>query len=246
MKNLTIKIFTILFLLFTATLIYSEDINFFTRSTFSNSQFWESQSFNDDPNFERNVFTNFFSGSTGFGMEFIIWDNGKARGSRIFFKTGLDLLFSGFSYAGAYDVVNVDHGMASLNINGGAFYSGLDWDFFVGGTFPRTDLIWGFGCIWNFMFPSYSPVYNVNSFVENYQFYAVPAVLLGYDIIIPKTKFKITPQIRAGFTCNSVTPGDLIRDMGTHGGSYIKHVMYSGPYIDFSVAFSFASVKWKD
>lgn len=235
--------------------LYSEDINFFTRSTFSNSQFWESQSYQDNPDYERNVFTNFFSGSVGFGMEFIIWDIGKTRGSRIFFKTGIDIVFSGISYAGAYSdydpndadhKFNKDHNMTSLNINGGAFYSGLDWDFFVGGTFPKTDLLWGFGCIWNMLFPAYSPIYNVNSFVENYQFYAVPAVLIGYDIVIPKTKLKITPQIRAGFTCNPIIPADLIRDMSIHGGSYIKHVMYSGPYIDFSVAFSFASIKWKN
>ena len=182
---------------------------------------------------------------------------GKTRGSRLFVKTSTDLIFSGINYAGQYDNSgeyvaqgvfvgeSTNHAMYPLDINGGAFYTGLDWDLFFGGTFPRTDLIWGFGCIFTFLFPVYSPKYNTASFIETWNFYAAPAILLGYDIFIPNTKFKITPQIRAGFTCNPIIPGDLIRDTSTTGGNWENFIKLSGPYIDFSVAFSFYSVQWK-
>jgi len=278
MKKNKLIFILILFLTVASNLFFSENINFFVKTLFSNSQFWESQ-LNDsnpqNPNDIRNVFTNFFSGGIGFGMEFIIWDMTKARGSRLFFKTSADFIFSGITYAGYYDNSGTyitpdtfvstasDHSMHQLNINDGLFLTGLDLDLFFGGSFPRTDLIWGFGCIFDFLFPTYSPKYDIPTyFLERSFFYAVPAVLLGYDINIPNTKFKITPQIRVGFTCNPVIPGDLLKEnnpnndmsidyMDANGnmlkryGTYEKFISLSGPYIDFSIAFTFGSIQWK-
>ena len=245
-KKLFFAIFTILFL---NSLIFSENLYFFTRSTFSNSQFWERQKVKYDGKSDdtRKVFSNLFSGTMGVGLEFIIWDIGKKNGSRLFFKTGTDLVLSGISYTGAYldrksdDPKHNLNELYSLNINGGLFLTGIDWDFYFGGTIPKTDLIWGFGCIWTFLFPAYSPKYDVNTFFEKWHFYAV----FGYDIHIPNTNFKITPQVRAGFTCNPLIADDIIGDMSTVGGDYEQIDQYSGPYFDFSVAFSFTSFKWK-
>ena len=57
--------------------------------------------------------------------------------------------------------------------------------------------------------------------------------------------FKITPQIRAGFTCNPFIPDDLIRDTVTINGKFARTHAYSGFYGDFSVAFSFVGIQWK-
>jgi len=66
---------------------------------------------------------------------------------------------------------------------------------------------------------------------------------LAYDIFIPNTKFKITPQIRTGITCNPLIPNDLVGGMDQY--DLTKTEMYSGFYVDISVAFSFYSVQWK-
>ncbi len=244
-KSLFFYILIFVYILISSNFIFSEDINFFTRTTFSNSQFWERQVNQYDDDDSRKVFSNFFSGSIGAGLEFIIWDIGITKGSRLFFKHGIDLVFSGISYAGAYDDQSANFTMYALDIDGGALFVGIDWDFYIGGTFPKTDLIWGLGCMWNFLFPSYSPNNEVSGFFEKWHFYAVPSIFLGYDIHIPNTKFKITPQLKVGFTCNPLIPDDLIGDMATVGGDYKQTELYSGPYFDFSVAFTFASVQWK-
>lgn len=245
MKKNLIFFMLFLFCIILSNNLFSEDVNFFTRTTFSNSQFWERQVKKYDQSDSRKVFSNFFTGSIGAGVEFIIWDIGVNKGSRIFIKHGVDLLFSGISFAGAYNDNGANISMYALNINGGAFFTGVGWDFYFGGTFPKTDLIWGFGCTWNFLFPTYSPKYNVANFFEKWHFYAVPSIILGYDIHIPDTKFKITPQLKAGFTCNPLIPDDLIRDMATVGGEYIQTDLYSGAYFEASVAFTFAAVQWK-
>lgn len=248
MKKSLLFFILIIFYIVSSNFLFSEDINFFTRTSFSNSQFWERQVKKFDESESRKVFANFFTGSIGVGIEFIIWDVGIQKGSRLFVKHGVDLAFSGISYAGAYND-NVDnvttYSMYSLDINGGAFFTGVDWDFYFGGTFPRTDLIWGIGCMWNFLFPSYSPKYDVTDFYEKWHFYAVPSIFLGYDIRIPNTKFKITPQLKAGFTCNPLIPDDLISDMATVGGDYVQADLYSGAYFEASVAFTFVSIQWK-
>jgi hypothetical protein len=175
-----------------------------------------------------------------------IFDAGKKRGSRIFFKTGVDMVFSGVSFIGAYEDDETDHGIYELNKNGGAFFFGIDWDLFFGGTFPKTDFIWGFGCIWTFLFPVYSPKYDVNTFFEPWHFYATPTILFGYDLKIPNSNFKLTPQIKVGITCNPLIPDDLIRDMITVGGKYFQAEQYSGLYIDLSLAFSFVKITWRN
>jgi hypothetical protein len=254
MNKIRHLIFSIFFLTLTNVFIFSENINFFSRTFFSNSQFWLQERSNiednNDDNNKRNIYTNFFSGGAGAGMEFIIWDMGKAKGSRLFFKTGADFVLSGLSYSGGFYYDTLDHTMFQINTNGGAMFTGIDWDFFLGGSFPKTDLLWGFGCIYNFLFPSYSPKYNVSNFNQKWYFYAVPAIMLGYDITIPKTNFKITPQIRAGFTCNPVIPRELYannnsNEFSTYNNRYAQ-TLQSGPYFDFSIAFTFTSVKWKE
>lgn len=237
-------------ILISSNFIFSEDINFFTRTAFSNSQFWERQVDQFDEDDSRKVFSNFFSGSFGAGLEFIIWDIGVSKGSRLFFKTGVDVVFSGISFIGAYNDQSDNVRMYSLytinsNSNRGLFLTGLDWDFYIGGTFPKTDLIWGLGCMWVFLFPVYSPEYDTANFIEKWHFYAVPSLLIGYDFRIKNTKFKITPQLKAGFTCNPLIPDDLLRDMATVGGDYKQTELYSGAYFECSVAFTFASVQWK-
>lgn len=247
---------TILFLLFLLFLsanisIHSENIYFSTRTTFANAQFWERQVHKEYSDFSRKIFANYFSGSVGVGMEMIIWDMGKKRGSRLYFKTGFDMLFSGLSFMGGYKEQEPNAQFYKYDDNGKAFYMGFDWDIYVGGTFPKTDLIWGFGSMFVFLFPTYSPNIPVSSFYEKYSFYAVPSILLAYDIFIPNTKFKITPQLKLGFTANPMIPDDLLgvegtRDMDTVGGNYVRDYLYSGLYIDISVAFSFLSITWKD
>jgi len=242
------KKLTIVVLLFLTEIIFSENIYFFTRTTFADSQFWEKNNkynSNGDLIDSRRVFANFLTGSIGAGVEMVIWDIGKKRGSRIYFKGGIDVLFMGPTYFG---IIEEDNGIGSIidrSLNGGAFYTGFDFDLFVGGTFPKTDLLWGFGSIFHFTFPAYSPVIGVENFKsgERFAFYAAPSLLLGYDIFIPYNNFKITPQIRVGLTCLPLIPDDLIGDMNNY--NLDKTDMYSGLYIDFSVAFSFYAIQWK-
>lgn len=260
-KKLLLLCFIIGNLLYIQTL-FAENIYFSARTTFSNSQFWEKNGINTDndyngqrADYERKIFSNFFSGSLGLGIEMIIWDNGKKRGSRIFFKSGIDFVFSGIHTVASYDDGVFPVTMKQHDINGGAFYVGTDWDIYLGGTLPKTDFIWGFGCMFTFLFPAYSPHANVLDFFQKYAFYATPSIIFGYDYFIPNTNFKITPQARIGFTCSSVIPYDLLDDvtLGNTQKAYIpagytegEPEMYSGLYIDISVAFSFLSVEWKD
>lgn len=228
--------------------VHSENIYLFSRLTFANSQFWEKNVLTDSSDNvvkARRVFSNFFTGSIGAGVEMVIWDNGIKRGSRIYFKSGFDVLFSGPSFFG---VMEGDSPMGTLTpspLNGGAFYAGFDMDLYVGGTFPKTDLLWGFGSMFYFTFPGYSPLISVDKFdsTERFAFYAAPFISLAYDIFIPNTKFKITPQIRTGITCNPLIPNDLVGGMDQY--DLTKTEMYSGFYVDISVAFSFYSVQWK-
>jgi|GEM_PF-1285961 len=231
-------------LFFINSFINSENIYFSTRGTFANSQFWEREKESHHTLNSRKVFTNFFSGSFGFGMEMEIWDFGIKRGSRIFWKTGIDVVFSGISYAAAYEDDEGYPYTSELNINGGCFYTGIAWDIFIGGTFPKTNLIWGFGAIWTFLFPVYSPNIPVSSFNERWHFYATPTFLLGYDIFIANRRFKLTPQMRVGFTCNPLIPHDVV-DMEGPDNKYFPAEMYSGLYVDFSISFSFYSIEWK-
>ncbi|MCK4796639.1 MAG: hypothetical protein KAT05_04615, partial [Spirochaetes bacterium] len=75
--------------------LFSKNIYLFSRTTFSNSQFWEKQVNKNDSDNYRRIFSNYFTGSAGIGIEMIIWDIGKKRGSRLFFKGGVDLIFAG-------------------------------------------------------------------------------------------------------------------------------------------------------
>jgi hypothetical protein len=251
MKKKIIFALAMFVILFTAYNSFAENVYFSTRVSFSNSQFWEQQTDMNNSKNIRKMFSNYFSGNVGMQVEMVIWDIGKKRGSRIFFKGGTDLIFSGLSFIGGYKQNDIAHTFYQYNMNGGAFYLGLGWDIFIGGTFPKTDLVWGFGCLFNFLFPSYSPTIAVSSFTQKYAFYAVPCIMLGYDIFIPNTKFKLTPQMRVGFTCNPLIPYDLLatrdyRDMYVVGGIYKPTAQYSGLYIDMSLAFSFITIKWKD
>jgi len=135
--------------------------------------------------------------------------------------------------------------LTSSPLNGGAFYTGFDMDLCVGGSFPKTNLLWGFGCMFYFTFPGYSPLIPVYKFdpTERFAFYAAPFISLAYDIFIPDTGFKITPQIRTGITCNPLIPNDLVGGMNQY--DLAKTEMYSGFYVDISVAFSFYSFQWK-
>lgn len=258
MKKFIFLLLLIINIFFIINNTFAENIYFSTRAAFSDSQFWERHENTEhsatDPVTARKIFSNFFSGSIGLGMEMIIWDIGKKRGSRIFFKTGIDMVFSGISTVAYYNENEDNPETQLLDIEGGAFYMGLDWDIFIGGSIPKTDLIWGFGCIFTFLFPTYAPAHNVQTFREYYLFYAAPTILFGYDIFIPMTDFKITPQMRVGFTCNPLIPDDLLQDTTLTGGKFESPSyggtdgagMYSGLYIDLSVAFSFFSIEWKD
>jgi hypothetical protein len=246
--SMKLKYIFIILLFFTGISLYSENIYFYTKTNFAISQFWEGFSSNENGNkiIDRKFFSNFLTGSIGMGMEMVIWDMGVKRGSRLYFKTGIDMLFSGPTYIGYYNENTSNGSLYQANMHGSAFFMGMDMDFFFGGTFPKTDLLWGFGSIFNFMFPVYSPY--TTSFNTKFYFYATPSILLGYDIAIPDTKFKITPQIRAGITCVPVMPSEIISETAGYEQGY-GHVLttgfYSGFYIDFSVAFSFWNVTWK-
>ncbi len=225
--------------------IFAENIYLNTRTTFAVSQFWEYNAFkeSDEVKLARRKFANYLTGSIGAGMEMVIWDNGKKRGSRLYFKGGMDLIFAGPTYFGQMNGTDIYAPMNKVDLGGGIFYTGFDMDFYIGGTFPKTDLLWGIGSMFYFTFPVYCPTMAISDFSshEKFAFYAAPSLLLGYDIFIPDSKFKITPQLRTGITCYPLLPDDFFKD----NNSYNTTEMYSGFYIDISVAFSFFSVQWK-
>ena len=227
--------------------IFAEDIFLNVRTTFAISQFWEYDAITNDDTVvndqARRKFSNFLTGSIGAGMEMVIWDNGRKRGSRLYFKGGLDLCFAGPTYFGQMLGTNTAAAMEAVAMKGGIFYTGLDMDIYIGGSFPKTDLLWGIGSMFYFMFPAHSPEIAVSDFAANekFAFYAAPSILLAYDIFIPNTKFKITPQLRTGITCNPIIPDNFFAD----GKDYNTNELYSGFYIDISVAFSFFAVRWK-
>ena len=243
------KILLILILPIMITInIFSEHIFLFSRTTFAVSQFWEKNVAIDDSGNvtdARRVFSNFLTGSLGIGMEMVIWDNGRKRGSRIYVKTGMDVLFSGPTNFGVISGESASGTLKKKSLNGGAFYSGFDLDLFFGGTFPMMDLFWGIGSVFYFTFAGYAPKVGIDNFNvnERFAFYAAPALILGYDIFLPNTNYKITPQIRTGITCIPLIPDDLVGGMDKYNSD--KTEMYSGFYVDISVAFSFYSAQWK-
>ncbi len=247
MFNINKRLAIIVICTFCVVSLFAEDIFLNTRTTFAISQFWEYDAITDDGtvvnNQARRKFSNFLTGSIGAGMEMVIWDNGRKRGSRLYFKGGMDLVFAGPTYFGQMLGTNTMAPMEDVPMQGSIFYTGLDMDIYIGGSFPKTDLLWGVGSLFYFMFPSYSPEIPVADFAshEKFAFYATPSLLLAYDIFIPHTKFKITPQLRTGITCYPLLPDDFFAD----GKDYNTNEMYSGFYIDISVAFSFFAVRWK-
>lgn len=247
--------------------ISAENIYLFTRGGFTISQFWEGDT-TGDTNLEeddhedlvhRKYFSNFLSGTFGIGVEMVIWDNGKKRGSRLFVKSCIDLILSGPTYASYVDhnpdkAINDYTFSESGHLTKSSLYAGFGFDVYIGGTFPKTDIIWGIGSGFNFLFPTNSDVYKNKNWFKNYYyegftpFYASPSLLIGYDITIPNTNYKITPQLRTGITCLPLIPKDIMTDSSrkdSAGNDFKTRESYSGFYIDLSVAFSFYAIQWK-
>ncbi len=262
MKNLTALIITII-LMISGTKIFSESFYFYGTSSFGMHQYWELQLEKDPTGKQtgekRRFFSNFLSGSFGLGLEMVIWDMGVKRGSRIYFKSGINMIFMAPNYLGylpALDPANPSSTstMNGVNLNGGAFYTGFNLDFIFGGSFPKTDLIWGLGVVLNFTFPSYSGIsLRPNYIHEEFAFFAEPFISIGYDFNIPDTKMKITPQLRTGFTCVPLIPDFLLSDMNKNGSvnyysteySANEFGQYSGLFVEVSVAITFMSIEWR-
>ncbi|MCG8572893.1 MAG: hypothetical protein MJB14_22400, partial [Spirochaetes bacterium] len=219
-----IILFSLLVILFIPFCVTAEDIKFHVRTSIANAQFWQRFCYTDNETTIDNdmkIFSNNLMGNFGIGMEWILFDVGKKRGSRMFIKSGIDFIFTmSPTYVGktngysTWDETAKD-GMKNLGLAGDINYLGFDMDLFFGGTFPKTDLIWSFGAIFNFVFPVYSenvPISSLKSY-ERFRFFATPCISIGYDIHIPNTNFKITPQIRTGITCLPVIPHSLINNI---------------------------------
>lgn len=235
----------------TFTSLFAEDIFIQGRSSVFNAQFWERRTSSDTDTFKnQKIMTNTTGGSFGASAEWVMWDMGKTRGSRISLFGGLDVVFLGLNYMG-----HTDDGMAWSEMHdidleaGGAFYSGFKLDLYFCGTFPRTDLKWGFGFDANFMFQSYASVVKPYD-DEIFSPFFTPSVLLAYDILLKKTAtviYKLTPMLKVGLTCYPMVPDYFMTNMSNYG--YLKESSpenwYSGFYIELSVSTSFMSFKWK-
>lgn len=253
-------LFLIAALIMSTAILSAEDINFFVRSTpIAVAQFWEihyenvrykSGQYEDGtPKYSsRDEGTKFFSNnllsSVGVGFEWIIWDMGKKHGSRIYLKWGIDYVYTMFpTLIGSMPDDLRFHWAQEENV-GALNYTGFNLDLFFGGTFPKTDLLWGIGSYFFFTFPIYSSRMDVTWFsdYEKFAFFAAPCITLGYDIFVPNSPFKITPQIAGGITCNPVMPDDVIDDIGE---KFESKSPYSGFFFSASVAFTFKSIQWR-
>ena len=123
------------------------------------------------------------------------------------------------------------------------------YDLYFTGTFPRTDLKWGFGFDANFMFQSYASVVKPND-DEIFSPFFTPSVLLAYDILLKKTAtviYKLTPMLKVGITCYPMVPDYFMENMSNY--NYLNESSpenwYSGFYIELSVSTSFMSFQWK-
>lgn len=251
------SIFFIIFTLAFTSLIYSEDIYFYSKTSFKNAQFWEKQYNRYAHSDTWNLYSNFFIGSIGAGVDWVIWDNGKKIGSRVFLKSDINLDFAGLSFLGGYKDASsklYDYSLNTLydlqakddNNKDGAFYIGTTIELYMGGTFPRTDLVWGIGSGFSFYFPAYAVTKSAVTFNEKFKFFATPSLLLAYDFFIPETKLKITPQLIAGFTCNPLIPNDLVDINNKYVKTeYYTLTPYSGAFFELSVLFSFMKLQWK-
>lgn len=238
-KNIPVLV---IFLLMSVSL-FSEDIFLFSRASFINAQFWERQVAKDDSSeSDRKVMSNYTGGSVGAGMEFVIWDLGKKRGSRLFFISGVDVAFLGLNYLGHIPDTLTYNPMKTVSIKGGASSVGVDFDFFLGGTFPRTDLKWGVGSNFYFMFSSYSSVALSES--EKFSFFTTPSVFIAYDFFIKNTELKITPMLKTGITCVPMIPYDYFDNMNHYEASAAEN-WYSGIFVELSVSVAFKSFRWK-
>ncbi|HBD96421.1 MAG: hypothetical protein A2015_03220 [Spirochaetes bacterium GWF1_31_7] len=226
----------------TAGSLFAENIYLFGKTSFTNAQFWERQISSDNTLSNRKVMSNLTGGSLGVGVEWVIWDIGVKRGSRIFLTSSIDLVFLGLNYMGATkDDILYNNPMTNFDIGNGAMYTGFDFDVFAGGTFPKLDLKWGFGSNFYFMFPNYSNILMRES--EQFAFFATPSIFIAYDIFIPNSTIKITPMLKTGITTVPLIPDDFQADIDKF--SILPENWYSGLYIDLSVSISFKSFVWK-
>ncbi len=263
------KITLILIAIFCSVTVFAENIYFYGNTAFGIHQFWEMQVQKDTSHEktgdDRRVFANYLSGSFGLGAEMIIWDMGVKRGSRIYFKNGINMMFLAPTYFGHlpyYDFTNqvsTDIMQPFTNgINGGVLYTGVNLDFTLGGSFPKTNLLWGFGVVLNFTFPVFAPNFNLTRIMSDYpanqySFFAEPFIMIGYDILIPDTDIKITPQLRTGITTNPLVSDFLLGDMlkNTTTNYYTRDYetnnpgQYSGFFIELSVSISFIAIEWR-
>lgn len=246
----------IIIILISLNFIYSENIYFFAKTSFKNAQFWEKQYNKYQHEDTWNIFANYFIGAIGGGVDWVIWDSGKKVGSRIYLKSSLNLDLAALSFIGGYKdgyskiydyALNTMYDIRKKDKNGesGALYLGVVFDLFMGGSFPKTDLLWGVGCGFNFYFPAYTRVISVNELEEKFGFFTTPSILLAYDFFIPDTKLKITPQLVTGFTCLPLIQNELIEIKTYHPAKYYTLTPYSGIFTELSINFSFYSIQWK-
>lgn len=223
---------------------YAEDFFLFGRTSFFNAQFWERQTGKSGVE-NRKVMSNSTGGSIGTGMEWTIWDMGVKRGSRIFLFGGLDLVFVGLNYMAETKDTLLYNSINEIKLRGGgSLYIGLKLDLYVGGTFPLTDLKWGFGSDFYLTFHTYSETAVQNS--EIFAPFFTPSLLLAYDIFLnaARTKYKITPMLKVGLTCYPLIPNRFLSDLHLYNEVTAEN-WYSGLYVEFSVSASFLSIPWK-
>ncbi len=223
--------------------VQSEELYFFTRMSGFNAQFWERQDSDSRSFDDRKIFSNFTGGSFGAGMEFVLWDMGVTRGSRLFLRYGIDMTFLAPNYLGITNDGMSYSSVEQVSLGNGAFYMGLSNDFYIGGTLPKTNFIWGLGTKFFFVYPVYTGGVTFDR-DEQFAFFAAPSLLLGYDIMIPNTYYKITPGLKVGFTCDPLIPNAYFPDMGKYDGSAAEN-WYSGLYVELSVSVSVFGIKWK-
>ena len=175
------NLISILIILSTFTTLFAEDIFIQGRSSVFNAQFWERRTSTNEDSFKsQKIMTNTTGGSFGASAEWVMWDMGKTRGSRISLFGGLDVVFLGLNYMGHTNDGMTWSKMHDIELKeGGAFYSGFKLDLYFTGTFPRTDLKWGFGFDANFMFQSYASVVKPN---DDEIFYSVSSVSIRHSV----------------------------------------------------------------
>lgn len=239
MKNLC-KLLIVLFIL--SSSISFTYANFFlgVRSGSYFNNFWAAYSVyeetdeDDDKGKVRRLYNTYNGFFVGLDISYKLMEATELKGSRLYISS--DICYYFISMSGYF----IDYMEKPFPPN---ISSSLSLSLYLNGTVPRTDVLWGLGSLFFFVFPNYVDGKIYDQINERFYFFAVPNIMIGYEILFENGQ-KISPQLRLGVNLNPYfskdVRGNIIDSQNVIAGDGESHYYkMAGFYIDLSICYYF-------